>query len=158
MKHTKMSNVQKIVIVECYSSSVNYIHDIRERGYEPVLLERYVAEDEREKERKINDAAYAFNGDERPLVVSAHEEYEETLKEIKELSPVLILPGSDLGQELALRLSADLGLKSNPLSILWKLRDKTDVGSCCTVSDYFFWSVPYHICSRSCRNGFGGYR
>ena len=37
-------------------------------------------------------------------------------------------------------------------------REKTDVGSCCTVSDYFFWSVPYHICSRSCRNGFGGYR
>ncbi len=22
----------------------------------------------------------------------------------------------------------------------------------------FFWSVPYHICSRSCRNGFGWYR
>ena len=30
----------RIVIVECYSSAVNYIHDLRARGCEPILLER----------------------------------------------------------------------------------------------------------------------
>ncbi len=115
---------QKIVIVECYSSSVNYIHDIRERGYEPVLLENYAPKEKLEEIRKINDKAYSFNNDSLPLVLMANKHYEETLKLIRELSPLLILPGSDLGLELSLRLSSDLGLKSNPLSILWNLRDK----------------------------------
>ena len=53
----------KIVIVECYSSAINYIHDIRVRGYEPVLLERYAPEDEQKRIRAINDEVYAFNGD-----------------------------------------------------------------------------------------------
>jgi biotin carboxylase len=121
----KMQNTkQKIVIVECYSSSVNYIHDIRERGYEPVLLECYSPKEELEEVRKINDKAYAFNGDPCPPIIMANKQYEETLKHIRELSPLLILPGSDPGLELSLRLSSDLGLKNNPLSILWNLRDK----------------------------------
>ena len=120
MQNTK----QKIVIVECYSSSVNYIHDIRERGYEPVLLECYSPKEELEEVRKINDKAYAFNGDPCPPIIMANKQYEETLKHIRELSPLLILPGSDPGLELSLRLSSDLGLKNNPLSILWNLRDK----------------------------------
>ena len=117
-------NKQKIVIVECYSSSVNYIHDIRERGYEPVLLECYAPKEEQKEIRKINDKAYAFNGDSCPLILMVNKRYEETLNLIRELSPLLILPGSDPGLELSLRLSSDLGLKSNPLSILWNLRDK----------------------------------
>ena len=113
-----------IVVVECYSSSVNYIHDIRARGYEPVLLEVYTPEEKREATRAINDRAYAFNNDPYPQVIMAKEDFEGTLDMIKRLRPVLILPGSDLGMELALRLSDELGLKSNPLSVLWNLRDK----------------------------------
>ena len=64
---------KRIVIVECYSSAVNYIHDIRERGFEPVLLENYQPEEEREKVREMNDLAYAFNGDLRPMVIMAKE-------------------------------------------------------------------------------------
>ena len=112
------------MIVECYSSSVNYIHDILERGYEPVLLEVFTPEEEREKTRIINDRAYAFNHDPLPKVVMAKEHYEMTLDMIKKLQPVLILPGSDPGMELTLRLSDDLDLKSNSLSALWNLRDK----------------------------------
>ena len=112
------------MIVECYSSSVNYIHDIKERGYEPVLLEVYTPEEKREATRIINDRAYAFNHDPLPRVIMAKEHYKKTLDMIKKLQPVLILPGSDPGIELALRLSDDLGLKSNPLSIFWNLRDK----------------------------------
>ena len=32
--------MRPIIIVKCYSSAVNYIHDIRELGFEPVLLGR----------------------------------------------------------------------------------------------------------------------
>ena len=87
-------------------------------------MECYTPKEELEEVRKINDKAYAFNNDSRPLVLMANKQYEETLKLIRELSPLLILPGSDPGLELSLRLSSDLGLKSNPLSILWNLRDK----------------------------------
>lgn len=121
---SKKKSSDTIIIVECYSSAVNYIQDIRERGYEPVLLELYVPEEIRERERAVNDRAYTFNNDSYPRVIMAKESYEETLDMIRNLSPVLILPGSDPGMEMALRLSADLGLKSNPLSILWNLRDK----------------------------------
>jgi len=114
----------RIVIVECYSSAVNYIHDIRELGFEPVLLEQYQPEEEREKVREMNDAAYAFNGDLRPMVIMAKESYEETLEMVRRLMPVLILPGSDPGTELALRLSFDLKLKNNPPGIFWNIRDK----------------------------------
>ena len=58
------------------------------------------------------------------LIGNLKKQVEETLKLIRELSPLLILPGSDPGLELSLRLSSDLGLKNNPLSILWNLRDK----------------------------------
>ena len=119
-----MHSKATIVIVECYSSAVNYIHDIRERGYEPVLLELYAPEEERDSIRKINDKAYIFNGDPCPDIIIAGKNYEETLKTIKKLSPILILPGSDLGLELSLKLSYDLGLKSNPLSVFGNLRDK----------------------------------
>lgn len=113
-----------IVIVECYSSAVNYIRDIRERGYEPVLLELYAPEEEREEIRKINNRAYAFNGDPIPRVIMADRDYHVTLKRIGALSPALIVPGSDPGLALAMRLSSDLGLRSNPFSTLWNLRDK----------------------------------
>ena len=31
--------MRPIIIVNCYSSAVNYIHDIRTLGYEPLVLE-----------------------------------------------------------------------------------------------------------------------
>lgn len=121
-KESNRANI--VVIVECYSSAVNYIHDIRERGFKPVLLEFYLPYEKRESERALNDKAYAFNNDPYPEVIMAKEHYDETLDMIQKLDPILILPGSDRGMELALRLSSDLCLKSNPLSILWQLRDK----------------------------------
>ena len=40
------------------------------------------------------------------------------------LSPRLVIPGSDVGIELALRLSEDLHLKGNPFSMFSAMRDK----------------------------------
>ena len=71
---------KRIMIVECFSSSINYIHDIRARGYEPILLECYTPETERAKVRAINDEAYAFNGDSYPTVLMAKEDYAQRWK------------------------------------------------------------------------------
>ena len=116
--------MEKIIIVECYSSAVNYIHDIRKLGFEPILLELYVSGSERSKIREINDRVYTYNGDELPTVIMASESYNETIAVVRELSPVLILAGCDIGLELAMRLSADLGLKGNPAENYEILRDK----------------------------------
>lgn len=116
-----------IVIVECYSSAVNYIYDIRKMGYEPVFLELYVPEEKRAHERRINDIAYSFNGDEIPKVISAPKEYLKTLRIVKELNPLLILPGCDMALELAMHLSADLRLTGNSYSLVSILRDKYDM-------------------------------
>ena len=116
-----------IVIVECYSSAVNYIYDIRKLGYEPVLLELFVPEEKRAKERKINDLVYSFNGDEIPKVICAPKEYDKTLRIVKELNPLLILPGSDIALDWAMHLAADLSLTGNAHSLVNILRDKYDM-------------------------------
>ena len=123
MTHAKPT----IVIMECYSTAVNYIRDIRERGYEPALLECRVPPARREKERAANDKAYAFVGDPLPVILTEKERYEDTLQMIGRLSPVLIIPGSDPGIYLSMRLSEDLGLKSNPVSIFRRIRDKYEM-------------------------------
>lgn len=125
VKHIMANSLPyRIVIVECYSSAVNYIHDLRVRSCEPILLERFVPEAEQAKVRSVNDAAYAFNGDLCPAVLIAKENYADTLEMIRALSPGLVLPGSDAGIELALRLSEDLHLKSNPFALFPAMRDK----------------------------------
>ncbi|MBQ9305610.1 ATP-grasp domain-containing protein [Butyrivibrio sp.] len=114
-----------IIINKCYSSSVNYIHDIRELGFEPVLLEPYF--ENPEVARVVHEDyehAYSLNGDSHPLVIFEGKEYEETLEKVKEFNPLLILPGCDSGIELALRLSDDLELKGNPYSAFLNMRDK----------------------------------
>ena len=128
----------RVVIVECYSSAVNYIHDLRARGFEPILLERFVPEPERAKERAVNDAAYAFNGDPRPTVLTEKEDYAETQEMIRALSPLLVLPGTDVGIELASRLSEDLRLKGNPFSIFPAMRDKLTMQETLKAADVRF--------------------
>jgi len=113
-----------IAVVECYSSAVNYIHDIRRLGYEPILLELCAPGKNTAEIRAVNDKAYAFIEEPLPHILQAEKTYEKTLKMISKLSPALILPGADTGLELSLKLSSDLKLKSNPLSIFLNLRDK----------------------------------
>jgi hypothetical protein len=81
--------MKKIIIYECYSSSVNYIHDIRQKGYEPVLLEEYAKEEYRDNLREYNDKVYSFNGDEIPTVIMASEKYENTLEIVKKNQSII---------------------------------------------------------------------
>lgn len=115
---------RKIIVVECISSAVNYIGDIRKAGFEPVVLETNVPLEQKANARKLHDYYYALNGDAAPQIMTCAESYEGTLATVKELDPVLILPGSDEGLVLATRLAFDLGLPGNDPKDLPKMRNK----------------------------------
>lgn len=117
--------MRPIIIVKCWSSAVNYIHDIRTLGYEPLLLEPYIPDEALRAEiREDYDREYCLNGDARPRVITEKASYGETLEMIRALSPLLILPGCDNGIYLSLRLSNDLGLKSNAFADYAGMRKK----------------------------------
>ena len=115
----------KIVIIECISSAVNYISDVRELGYEPVLVEFWVPEWRREISRRNHDKHYSLNEDPVPEIIQAPQDYAAFLELMKRLDPVLIIPGSDQAIGPAMELSADLGLIGNVPEIISALRDKS---------------------------------
>lgn len=114
-KHTK----PVVIIVECVSTSVNYIKDLQDQGYDPICLEL----------RSINKQfphahAYTVFGARQPKVITDESTYAKTLKKVKALKPVLILPGADHGLKLATKLTHDLNLVGNKLSDLPMMKDK----------------------------------
>ena len=104
---------RRIVVIEAISSSVNYISDIRNMGYEPVLMELWVPDTRKEFMRKWHDNYYSLNDDSMPDILQGFETYEENLELMKKLNPLLIIPGSDDAVVIAAKLSADLGLPGN---------------------------------------------
>lgn len=115
---------ETIVIIEAISSAANYIHDIKELGYNPVCLELHVDESNEEKYRKLYDKHYLLLNDELPEHISAKGSYEKTLEMVKKLDPILILPGTDIAIEWATKMAYDLGLPSNNPKIIKKMVDK----------------------------------
>ncbi len=115
---------QKIMVVLCASSALNYIDDIRNAGYDPVILEPFVQENRRDEARKIFDTEYARLKGELPAIYVAKESYEDTLAMVREINPCVILPGTDYALELATNLAFDLGLPGNPPEHLPYLREK----------------------------------
>ena len=115
---------QKIMVVLCASSALNYIDDIRHAGYEPVILEPFVPDNQRDEARKVFDTEYARLKGELPAVYAAKESYSDTLAMVKEINPCVILPGTDYALELATNLAFDLGLPGNPPERLPYLREK----------------------------------
>ena len=118
---------EKIVVIEAISSSVNYISDIRDMGYEPILLERWVSEERREDRRKWHDNYYALNGDTMPEIIMASQSYKDILALMKKIDPILILPGADHAVYLATSLSADMGLPCNDSKNLDAMISKDDM-------------------------------
>lgn len=115
----------KIVIIECISSSANYISDIRELGYEPVLMELWVPSWKKQSLRKWHDEYYSLNEDPVPEIIQAPQDYAEILELVESLNPVLIIPGGDSAIDLAMRLSDDLGLTGNAPEIISPMQDKS---------------------------------
>ena len=110
-----MSNKNKrnIVIVECKSTGINFIEDIVNRGYHPVVLNPLYANTEKGVSYKesVNEELKHINHDFDVLIEK--ESYEETLEMVKEWDPILIVPGNEKGVLLACKLAYDLGLKCN---------------------------------------------
>lgn len=118
---------RKIVIVECISSSINYIMDAYDEGYEPIILEPYCNAVERLYWRLFHNHELDVmleKGYSRPKKILAKKTYQNTLEQVKELNPIAIIPGSDRGIELATQLAFDLDLCTNNPDNLPKMRNK----------------------------------
>ena len=116
---------RKIVICEYISTGINYVDDVRARGYEPVLLEgTYVGTDEETAPFREARAAINSRLGDSVRIIPENPDYNEILKQIRELDPVLIVAGSEFGVPLAARLSEDLGLPGNPVSCLRSMTEK----------------------------------
>ena len=115
--------MKSIVIVDALSTGINYLNDIIQRNYRPVVLEASWGDHPEESfmaTRRYIRKRYAGKAD----FVEEQPTYEETLSAIKAYDPLFIIPGCESGVELATRLSDDLGLRGNPYSGLDKLVHK----------------------------------
>ena len=115
---------ENILIIEATSTAANYIHDIRQLGYNPVCMELYTEEELRELYREYRDICYALDNEEPPEILQADESYEKTLEMVKELNPICIIPGTDIANVWATRMAHDLGLPGNNPDNIKKMIDK----------------------------------
>ena len=121
--------MDKVIIVECISTSMHYVHDLRERGLEPVILETY--NDDGGKEEARRQANYVHMEKPLPRRIQAFPKYEDTLELVKAENPILVLPGSEMSVELATILANDLGLKSNKKENLPQMTRKSEMHKAC---------------------------
>ena len=110
--------MRNIIIVECISTGINYIEDIINRGYNPIVLEPKMIDTEEGKEYKkmvyeeYGRIEYDFE------IIYEKDSYEQTLEMVREFDPLLVLPGNENGVILATKLSHDLNLLGNPIENL----------------------------------------
>lgn len=138
--------MRNIIIVQCVSTGVNFVQDIIDRNYNPVVLEmnalgdseeaqHYVEEIREEYECIDNDFDMVYEGD----------TYEETLEAVKKFDPVLIVPGTEEGVILATRLSHDLGLLGNPIENIDAMTLKNEMQN--KIRDYGLRSIKGKVVS-----------
>lgn len=100
--------MRNIVIVECISTGINFIEDIVNRGYNPVVMHLKAPNSEEGKHfdefiyEECKNIDYDFD------MVFEQDTYEETLEEVRKLDSLLVLPASERGVGIATRLSSDL--------------------------------------------------
>lgn len=117
--------MKNIIIVDCISTGINYIADIVNRGYNPVVLEMKPTHEDVESYESMLEKGYD-ECEEKFDMIFERESYEKTLDAVKKYNPKLILPGSEHGVILATKLANDLGLLSNPIENIdaMTLKDK----------------------------------
>ena len=116
---------RNIIICEYISTGVNYIDDVKARGYEPVLLDGYypASSEELKLWRAIRDQVKAHLGN-KYTIIPETPDYNELLQIVKSYDPVLVLAGSEFGVELATRLGSDLGLTGNSADRIKAMTEK----------------------------------
>ncbi len=107
--------MEKIVIVSCVSTGINFLNDIRYRGYMPVVVDvPFVGTMETVRPMQaMQESIYAGMSDDIP-VIKDYADYDELVARVKEYEPILVLAGSEFGVPCATRLAYDLGLPCNP--------------------------------------------
>ena len=111
--------MQNIIVVQCTSTGKNYIQDIIDRNCNPVILEVKTIGDNEEaiaRRKEVKEGYESINADFE--LIYEKDTYEETLKMVKELDPLLIIPGTEDGVILATKLANDLNLLCNPIENL----------------------------------------
>lgn len=117
--------MRSIIVVDCISTGTNYIADIVNRGYNPIVLQlKSVDGDEDAYSKELSH--YYEQTDEKFDMIFEKGSYEETLEEVKKYNPKLIVAGSERGVILTTKLSHDLGLLGNPIENIdaMTLKDK----------------------------------
>ena len=116
---------KKIVVAEPMSTAFNFLEDIRQRGFEPVILESYIPEGyarslmDMERKAKYSKIDYPIT------IIREKPDYEATLREIRDLDPLLVLVGGEEGVIVGTRLASDLGMPGNPVANLGRMTQKS---------------------------------
>lgn len=100
------------MIVDPFSTGVNFFEDIIIRGYHPIGV--WSKRDQQLFDNMFvarNAVEQLYEG--RADFIAEQDDYKETCELGKSMNPKFILPGSDFGIELAARLATDLGLPGN---------------------------------------------
>lgn len=117
--------MKKIVVVDCVSTSMIYLKDIKEMGMEPIILESWCDNDPKVLARR--EANYAYLEVEKPRVIQGYEKYEDTLELVRKENPLLVLPGAEMSVEMATNLAYDLGLCGNDPKYLNQMTRKSEM-------------------------------
>lgn len=110
--------MRNIVVVEASSTGYNYIRDIVNRNFNPIILDMKDDGSEESKQYKeMTYQSYAMIEEDYELITEK-DTYEETLEMVREYDPVLVIAGSELAVILATKLANDLNLLCNPIENL----------------------------------------
>ena len=122
-----VDTMRNIVIVDCESTGINFIEDIVNMGYGPVVLESQVSDSEvgiqyrKDTQRGYKKIKHDFE------LIYEQDTYEETLELVSEYDPILVLPGTEKGVILATKLANDLNLLCNSLENLDAMTQKDEM-------------------------------
>ena len=118
--------MRNIVVVEAVSTGANFIRDIVNRNYNPIILNTRIEETEDNQAymemHRIAKEKIDFDAE----VLLEKDTYEETLEMVRQYDPLLVVPGCERGVILATKLANDLGLKCNDIGNIdaMTLKDK----------------------------------
>ena len=120
--------MRNIIIVHCMSTGRNYVQDIIDRNYNPVVLEMNPYDDSEEAMAFYEEVKEGYELIENDFdLIHEKDTYEDTLEMVREYDPLVIVPGTEGGVILATRLANDLGLLCNPIENIDSLTLKDEM-------------------------------
>ena len=119
--------MKNIVIVECKSTGKNFIEDVVNMGYNPIVLEVTPTDSEEGKiySQSIKLGYETIKHDFE--LIHEKETYAETLEMVKSYDPILVLPANERGVILGSKLAYDLNLMCNDIENLDAMTLKSEM-------------------------------